>query len=188
MNIQFRLMMLGGVILALTGCATIVAPNYSPNYEAIDQLKKISADHISVGTVQPTDPNAKVNHISLRAASLGSPSGTFAKYLENALISDLTEMGFYDASSATRIDATILRNDIDISGISTGSGVMEVNIKITKSGTVSFEKSYLATTQFESSFVGAVAIPKGQSEYPNLVRVLLQQIYSDSAFIQAIKK
>jgi len=173
--------------LALTGCATFVAPAYSPSYETIDQLKKTNARHMSVSTVQPTDPKARVNNISLRAASLGSASGTFSKYLENALISDLTEMGFYDASSSTAIVATILKNDIDISGFSTGTGVMEANIKLSKSGNTFFEKSYTATTQFDSSFAGAVAIPKGQSEYPNLVRALLQKVYSDPAFVEAIK-
>ncbi|PLC48420.1 hypothetical protein CR159_17950 [Pollutimonas subterranea] len=39
-----------------------------------------------------------------------------------------------------------------------------------------------------SSFAGAVAIPKGQSEYPNLVRVLLQKVYEEPAFIDAVKK
>lgn len=183
-----KLLLLALASMELSGCATFVAPNYSPSYEAIDQVKKVNADHFAVGTVQPTDPGAKVNSISLRGASLKSPSGTFSKYLENALISDLTEMGFYDASSSSRIDATILKNDIDVSGLSVGTGVLEANIKVTGGGAVLLDKTYTAPTQFESSFAGAVAIPKGQSEYSNLVRTFLRQVYADPAFIEAIKK
>lgn len=184
----FKLFLLVLTSIALSGCATFVAPSYSPNYEAIDQVRKIKADRFSVGSVQPTDPEAKVNRISLRGASLKSSSGTFAKYLENALISDMTEMGFYDPSSPSRIDVTILRNEIDVSGISKGGGVLEANIKVTKANIVSLDKVFTVNTQFESSFAGAVAIPKGQSEYPNLVRAFLGKVYSDPDFIEVIKK
>jgi len=188
MKISLKLFLLALASLQLSGCATFVAPTYSPSYEAIDQTRKVDADRITVGTVQPTDPAADVNSISLRAASLKSASGTFAKYLEAALVSDLKEMGFYDAAGTTRIDATLLKNDIDISGLSVGSGLMEANIKVTRANAVRLDKNYQVTTKFESAFAGAVAIPKGQSEYPNLVRAFLRQVYSDPAFVEAIKK
>lgn len=188
MKNSLKLSLLVLVAMQLTGCVAFVAPTYSPHYEAIDQTRKINADRISIGTVQPTDLSADVNSISLRAASLKSASGTFAKYLEEALISDMKEMGFYDAAGTTRIDATLLKNDIDISGLSVGSGLLEANIKVTRAGVVRLDKNYQGTTKFDSAFAGAVAIPKGQSEYPNLVREFLRQVYSDSAFVEAIKK
>ncbi|MDP2247138.1 MAG: hypothetical protein Q8J65_03330 [Nitrosomonadales bacterium] len=185
---MLRQLLLILAIIGFSGCATYDAPNYSPNYETIDQVKKIRADRFSVATVQPTDPEAKVNKISLRGASLKSQSGTFSKYLENALISDLTELGFYDASSDARIHVNILKNEIDVSGLSKGTGILAANVKVIKGGTVSLDKDYTASTQFESSFAGAVAIPKGQTEYPNLVRAFLSHVYSDQSFVEAIKK
>lgn len=176
------------VSILLSGCASFVAPGYSPNYETIDKLKKENLAKLAVGEVQPTDPAAPINKISLRASSLKSSSGTFAKYLEEALISDLKELGLYEPTAGNRIDAVIIKNDIDISGFSKGLGIMEVKIKVSKNTDTVFEKTYVANTQFESSFAGAVAIPKGQSEYPSLVRELLKKIYEDPAFIQAIKK
>jgi hypothetical protein len=148
----------------------------------------MSLQKMSVGTVQPQDPKAPVNHIGLRGASMISPDGTFATYLEKALRADLTEMGLFDSSSTTKLDAVILKNDIDVSGFSTGTGSMEVKLTVTKNGSTAFEKTYSATTKFDSSFAGAVAIPNGQSEYPNLVRALLKQIYSDAAFMEVVKK
>ena len=65
---------------------------------------------------------------------------------------------------------------------------MEVKLSINKKGVLAFEKVYSASTQFESSFAGGVAVLKGQSEYPNLVRALLQKVYADPAFIEVIKK
>lgn len=188
MHITSKLFVAGLIGVSLSGCATFVAPNYSPSYEEIDRLKKLSADHFSIDPVQPTDPSAKVNRITLRGTSMQSPYGTYSKYLENALISDLTEMGVYDASSASRINVLILKNDIDISGFSVGTGVLEANIKVSRSGNVVLDKTYKTETKFESSFAGIVAIPKGQSEYPNLVRAFLKDVYNDSSFIEALKK
>lgn len=174
--------------ILVSGCASLTVPPYSPHYETIDRLKKMNIEKMAVGEVQPRDPNASVNKITLRGARLIPPSGTFATYLENAIRSDLIEMGFYDPVSTTQVNATILKNDIDISGISTGYGTMEVKLTINKKGDLAFEKVYLANTQFESSFAGAIAVPRGQSEYPNLVRALLQKVYSDPLFIEAVKK
>ncbi len=174
-------------VVALSGCALNV-PSYSPRYETLDQLKKKPIDKLAVGNFQPSDPKAEVNHITLRGSPLSPENSTFAAYLENALRTDLKEVGVYDPASGTRLDATLLKNDIDVSGFSTGTGVMEVRLSVSRQSIVSFEKIYTANTQFDSSFVGAVAIPKGQAEYPNLVRTLLQQIYLDAAFIEAVKK
>lgn len=184
-----RKLVLGLLIVAiLPGCATFTAQTYSPDYEAMDQMKKIDIDKLSVGKVEPQDPNAEVNKITLRGAPLKAPDGTFATYLENAIRSDLQEMGVYDSAATTRIDATILKNDIDVSGISTGTGMMAVNLKISKQGSIALDQNYAANTQFDSSFMGAVAAPIGEAEYPKLVRALLQQVYADPAFIKAVSK
>ena len=65
---------------------------------------------------------------------------------------------------------------------------MEVELTVTRDDTRRLRKTYTARTTFESSFAGAVAIPKGQLEYANLVRTLLRQVYTDPAFIAAVGK
>ncbi|MDI3381903.1 hypothetical protein ACFPPF_18765 [Xenophilus aerolatus] len=169
-----------------TGCAQLLAPPYTPDYEGMDALKRTGPDKAAVAAFQPTDPKAGVNKISLRGATLLSGSGSFAKYLENALISDLKEIGVYDSAARTRIDATLLGNDIAIGQIATGTGFIEIELTVTRDGTQRLRKTYAARTSFESSFAGAVAIPKGQLEYANLVRTLLRQVYTDPAFIAAV--
>jgi len=80
----------------------------------------------------------------------------------------------------------LLNNEIAVGGIATGSGFMEVELTVTRKGEQRLKKKYTARTSFESSFAGAVAIPKGQSEYPILVRALLREVYSDPQFVSAI--
>lgn len=187
MALSHRFIATCAVALLVTGCAQMVAPPYSADYTALDQLKKSAAGaKTSIGAFQPTDPKDAVNNLSLRAARLGSSSGSFAKYLEDALSNDLKEISVYDPAARTRIDAVILHNEMAIGGFNTGEGLMDVDLTITRDGVQRLRKTYLARTTFESSFAGAVAIPKAQSEYPRLVRELLRNVYSDPAFVSAI--
>ena len=81
-----------------SGCSTLAPPPYSADYPTLDQLKKQSLEKVAVGSFQPRNPDAPVNKISLRAANLAGPKGTFAQYLEDALIQDLREIAAYDRS------------------------------------------------------------------------------------------
>ena len=170
-----------------SGCAQLVVPNYSADFSAVDALKRAPLQKASVGTVQPVDPAAKVNRLSLRGAGLGTPDGTFSAYLGRAITADLKDAALYDAQSPRHIDLVLLQNEIDVSGFSEGKGQIEVDLSLVNGSTTLLRKTYAATTRFDSSFAGAVAIPKGQSEYPNVVRSLLSTIYRDPAFIKAMQ-
>jgi len=176
------------VVIFTTGCAQLQAPPYAPDYEALDRLKTTHPGPVSIATVQPTDPTEAVNKLSLRSARLISASGSFAKYLEDALIRDLKEISVFDANAKTRVDAKILTNEINIGSIVTGTGVMEVEFTVLRDGQPRLNKVYKATTSFESSFAGIVAIPAGQAAYTDLVRALLRAVYSDPQFIAAVGK
>jgi len=171
-----------------TGCAQYKAPPYATDYEALDRLKAAKPSSVAVTAFQPTDPQHAVNNLSLRGARLTSPSGTFAKYLEDALIRDLKEISAFDPASGTRIEATILVNAIDISGFVTGTGAMEVELTVVRRGQRALRKTYKANTTFESSFAGIVAIPAGQAAYTDLARTLLRAVYADPQFVTAIGK
>lgn len=188
MRTSIRLLACGAAVAALSGCAALVAPPYSADYSALDQLKKMPLQKVAVAPVQPRDAAAPVNRIGLRGASLVGPKGTFAQYLEDALVQDLSEVSAYDPAADLRLDATLVKNKLDISGISTGNGEMEVGIVLSRRGSTVLKKTYAAKTTFESSFAGNVAIPKGQLEYANLVRALLAKVYADADFINALKK
>lgn len=69
------------VVALTTGCANLVVPSYSPDYAAVDNLKRGKFDKAALGKVQPEDVKAKVNQISLRGANLTAGDVTFAGYL-----------------------------------------------------------------------------------------------------------
>lgn len=175
-------------ISLLGGCASFEAPSYSPDYQSIDVLKAKSLNTLSLGEFSPLDSKASVNRISLRAASFKAKQGTFTEYLKDALQADLTEIGIYSADSSLVISATLLENDLDISGFSKGYGVMKVRLEIKRGDQSLFNKVYDANTEFESSFAAAVAVPKAQIEYPVLVKTLLAKVYIDQEFVKVVSK
>lgn len=175
------------IVSLVSGCS-LAPPAYTTDYETINRLKNINMEKLAIGEVQPKDPNAAVNKISLRATTLVPKEGSFSTYLEEALRNDLRGLGIYDANSTTKLNITILKNDIDISSFSIGIAIIEVKLIVNKNGTLKLEKVYSAKTEFESSFAGAVAIPNGQNEYPKLIQKLLKTIYTDNDFVNLLKK
>ncbi|MEJ1163011.1 hypothetical protein V9K97_04880 [Variovorax sp. CCNWLW186] len=167
------------------GCAQLAAPPYAADYEALDRLEATRPGMVAVAKVQPTDPGDKINTLSLRRARLLSPSGTFAQYLEDALMRDLGEISAYDPKAPTRIAARILVNELDL-GVINGTGRMDVEVVVTRANAQRLRKTYRGEIAFDSSYANIVAVPAGQAAYPRLVRALLRQVYADPQFIAAI--
>lgn len=180
--------MLAFWIATLSGCAGYKTPTYSPDYVTLDSLKTYKLKKLAVENVKPESLDEKVNKITLRGGELIVDGGTFATYLGNAIKNDLSEINAYDPTSKNKIEVTLLKNDIDVSGFSIGTGEIEILLKVTNGSDVILESNYSANTKFDSAFSGIVAIPKGQSEYPKLVKKLLANLFSDKQFINAIKR
>jgi hypothetical protein len=124
--------------------------------------------------------------VTLRGATFAPPGGSFAAYLESALRADLSELRLLNPAAPTRIDATLLKNDFDVSGISVGTGFMQVRLVVTRAGQTRLDKTYSADTRFDSHLAANVAVPRAQAEYPALVRRLLQTVYADPDFQSAL--
>jgi hypothetical protein len=179
-----RLCAMAAAVLS-AGCAQLAAPPYAADYEALDRLEATRPGMVAVAKVQPTDPNDTINSLSLRRARLLSPSGTFAQYLEDALMRDLSEISAYDPKAPTRIAARILVNELDL-GVINGTGRMDVEVVVTRANAQRLRKTYRGEIAFDSSYANIVAVPAGQAAYPRLVRALLRQVYADPQFIAAI--
>jgi len=175
---------LAAAVLA-TGCAPLLAPPYAADYETLDKLEAARPGMVALAKAQPTDADDKVNTVRLRSARLLSPSGSFAQYLQDAMMRDLSEISAYDPKAPTRIAARVLANEIDL-GVINGAGRMEVEITVTRDTAQRLRKTYRAETAFDSSYASIVAVPAGQAAYPRLVRALLRQVYADPQFVAAI--
>lgn len=126
--------------------------------------------------------------ISLRASPLKSPyDDSYAMYLTEAIKQELALANMLKPDSNVEITGELLQNNIDASGFSTASGVIEARFVVKKGNVLRYDRNKKINHQWESSFMGAVAIPRAQQTYPVMVQMLLAELFSDPEFINALK-
>jgi len=181
-----RLVAAVAAVLVMSGCA-MQAPRYQPSLDNVELIKK-TASPVALGafSVQPGAVGAQ--SISLRGSSMASPvGGDYAAYLADALRQELVLAGKLDASSKLEISGLLLKNDIAAGGISTNSGEIEARFIVKNAGQQRFDKIKRVESSWESSFIGGIAIPKAQQQYPLIVQKLVSQLLADADFQAAIK-
>jgi hypothetical protein len=170
-----------------TGC-TMIAPRYSPSLENVQKLKDADLQSSQVGKFQSTPGRSNPVAISIRGSSLKSPyNGSYAEYLADAVTQELSMAGRLAPDSQVQITGTLQKNDINAAGVSTASGDIEARFVVTRAGAVTYDKVTTVHDEWDSSFVGGIAIPRAQQRYPVIVQKLLGALYADSAFLQALK-
>jgi hypothetical protein len=171
----------------MSGCA-LTAPNYSASVENAQTLRDSGANKARVGKIQADPKTGNNEAISLRGSTMSSPvGGKFTEYLEDAIRSELNAARLFDEKSVVEIAGVLTQNDISVGSISEGTGIMEARIVVKRDGQVRFDKPKSVTITFESSFAGAVAIPRGVQAYPMLVQKFLAAVYADKEFIEALR-
>jgi hypothetical protein len=190
MDVRRRsLRLLGALALAAlaTGCA-MQAPPYSPLVDNAEALRKGGAPAVAVGTFTVQPGLGGASSIGLRGASMNSPVGSdYAAYLADALQRELSLAGKLDPKSRIVITGVLLKNDIAAGGISTNSGEIEASFVVVNDGQERYRRTHRAEASWDSSFVGAVAVPRAAAQYPLLVQKLLGQLFSDAAFAAALR-
>ena len=112
---------------------------------------------------------------------------SFANYVAEAIKQELSLAKRYAADAGTEITGTLLKNDVDVSGFSTGSADISARFIVSRAGQITYDQIKSIHHEFPSSFAGAVAIPRGVQEYAVAVQNLLSQLYADSNFAAALK-
>jgi hypothetical protein len=171
----------------MIGCAG-PAPNYAPSIENVEAFKKSGGE---AAKLSPITMNADLKggtSLSLRANTMVSPVGAnYADYISAALRQELELAKMFNPQSGTEISGVLLRNNIDAGGFSTNAGQIEVRFIVKRAGQVRFDKVKSIEHKWDSSFVGAVAIPLAVNNYPIMVQKLIASLVSDAEFVQATR-
>ncbi|MBI3150139.1 MAG: hypothetical protein HYZ17_16675 [Betaproteobacteria bacterium] len=186
-----RGLLAGAMLIALAhtlGGCSLMAPSYSPSMENVQKLKSAGDFSASVGKFESAPDKGNANPISLRGSSMSSPyEGSYAAYLAEAIRQELSLAGKLKPGTEIEISGVLQKNDIHAAGIVTASGGVEARFAVKRAGKIVFDKVKFAGGEWESSFVGGIAIPRAQQEYPRLVQRLLAELYSDRDFFAALK-
>lgn len=180
------------VVLAaamLTSGCSMMAPQYTASLDNVQTLKDAGNFKAKVGAFESAPPSQEnANPISIRGSSLASPyNASYAAYLTEAIRQELSLAQRLSPDATVEITGILLKNDIDASGFSTGFAVVEARFIVKRSGQISYDQIKSVRHEFPSSFAGAVAIPRAVQEYAFAVQKLLTSLYTDPAFLSALK-
>jgi hypothetical protein len=185
-----RIALLSLVILigTVTSGCSIVAPQYSGSMENVQLLKDAGNVSAKVGKFDFIPGSGNYNSISLRAPSMHSPyEDSYAAYLAEAIKQELALAGKLKPDTDIEISGSLLKNSISISSFSVGTGDIQARFVIKKGEQVRYDQIKTIHTQWESSFIGNIAIPRAQQQYPGMVQKLLATLYEDKDFLAALK-
>jgi len=172
---------------ALTGCAT-KSPPYSPSIANVSTLKANGTAPVAVGAFSVKSDLPGAASLGMRGSTMSSSIGTdYAAYLGEAIRLELELAGRLDPKSRLDISGTLVRNDLDASGMSVGTAAVEGRFIVRRDGEVRFDKVKRGTAEWESSFAGAVALPRAAQNYPVVVQNLLTALYADADFQAALR-
>lgn len=171
----------------LSACST-VAPNYSPSVENVQNLRDSGISSVRSVKIEADAKAANNEGITLRGANMVSPvDGKYSAYVEDAMRAELRTARLLDEKSDIEISGVLMQNDVSVGSITEGTAQMEGRILVKRKGQPRYDQTKAVKFTFESSFVGAIAIPNGVKAYPELVRKFLAAIYADPEFIKALK-
>ncbi|HEX4387215.1 MAG TPA: hypothetical protein VH109_01165 [Steroidobacteraceae bacterium] len=174
-------------VAALASGCSLTAPRYSASLENVQKLKDGEIASTKVGAFKSDPGKGNPQAISLRGSSLASPyDHSYAEYLAEALKQELSMAGKLAPDAQIEVSGALEKNDINIP-IGTGTGDISARFIVMRGGTARYDQVKSIHDQWDSSFMGAVAIPRAQEQYPIMVQKLLAELYADPAFIQALK-
>ncbi len=172
--------------VALTGCA-VKAPPYDPSINNVTVLKRSGGNPVSLGAFTVAAAAKGASSISLRGSPLQSPVGdNYAAYLADAIKKELDLAKLLNTGSKLEVSGSLIGTDVD-TAMGTASGYIEARFVVKKDGQVTYDKTQRGSASWESSFIGAIAIPAAQQNYPRVVQDLLAKLYSDVEFQSALK-
>lgn len=123
----------------------------------------------------------------MRGSTVTPNDGTFSNDLRNVLVADLKAAGLYDESSDAVITGQLTDSQVD-AAIGTGTGRLAARFTVTRGGRKAFDKEIVADAKWESSFIGAVAIPMAMQQYSGLYQALAGKLFADPEFRAALAR
>jgi len=79
------------------------------------------------------------------------------------------------------VQGQLTENELS-TGASSGEVILGANFQVVRSGAVVFKKHIVHDDKWESSFIGAIAIPEAMNHYGQAYNILLSKLYADTEF------
>ncbi|WP_324170869.1 hypothetical protein [Sulfurimonas sp.] len=181
----FKLTLLALLLVLTTGCS-MKGHKFNPDFNSINELKDTNLKSM---TIQKNKfKKEKDESIGLRAMNMTSPyGGSFSKYLEISLEEQLKQASIYDTKSDIKISTVLLKNDVSISSFSIGEADLSANFIVMNKDRKVYEKEHSIHHEWDSSFIGQIAIKNAIENYPVAMQKLIDSFLLDKELIEVAK-
>lgn len=178
------------ILMGLVACANVQMPTPVASVTNHEKIRAANMTPTQVGEFKlaPGKPASMDTTISgLRGSSVVPSAGSFSKQLREELIVELKGAGLLDPASTLKIEGELTDSMVD-AAIGTGKGRLAARFKVTRYGHLVFDKELSVEASWESSFMGAVAVPTAINQYGALYKALVGRLLDDSEFMKVIIK
>lgn len=179
----------GLIALLVAGCAQPLS-NHEPTMQSLGILRGSTLPAMQVGqfALAPGKPASMDRSVTVRSVTMNSLDGdSFAQYLGKTVETDLRAAGKLDLKSPFVIKGLLTDSGAD-AGIGTGDATLAATFSVFKDDREIFRKDLSASSQWGSSFIGAVAIPEAVRQYSSLYEKLASELFADKDFATAVSK
>lgn len=168
--------------MLLTGCLTVPNIPYQAGVKNSATLlaakhQPMRVDHFDAAAGVE---NRKLNVRGANSLSGSASDGTFSTYLREALQTELATAGVLDPNASLVVTGTLLQNKL-----SDRNAVVGARFVVKRDGETVYDRALTAQHSWESSFMGAIAIPAAFQNHVATVQMLLGQLFSDPDFKRA---
>lgn len=176
--------------LAITGCANVKLDATNATPATVEKLRAANLSPAQVGAFKLAANKAPAMDTTLdglRGSSLTPAKGSWSQLLKDTVVAELTAAGLYDAASKSVIEGQLTDSRVD-AAVGTGTGRLAARFTVTNSRRTLFNKELAADANWESSFMGGVAVPLAMNQYGALYKVLVAKLFDDPDFRRALAK
>ncbi|WP_293501415.1 hypothetical protein [Roseateles sp.] len=181
-------MALAAALAILAGCVSVKMPAPAPSAGNAEKLRTAKLVPSQMGSFKlaagkPADMDTSLS--GLRGSSVSPAGGSFAGQLRDEIAAELGAAGLLDAKSRFVVEGQLTDSMVD-AGMSVGKGRLAARVQVRRDGQTLFDKEVVAEATWESSFVGAIAIPTAINQYGALYKTLAGKLFDDADFRRAL--
>jgi hypothetical protein len=173
---------------ALVGCASVKMAPADASPDSVQALRSAHLVRAKTGSfvlAPGKDASMDTTLGGLRGSEMTPNDGTFSHDLRNVIEADLKAAGLYDAASDAVIEGRLTDSAVD-AAMGTGSGRLAAQFSVTRGGKKVYDKELKVESKWDSSFIGAVAIPTAMQQYGALYQQLAAKLFADAEFRSAL--
>jgi hypothetical protein len=175
----------------LVGCASVKLPPPTASADTVEKLRQANFVPMSVGRfslASGRDPEMdKELGEGLRGSSVSAESGSFSQHLKAELVAALKAAALYDPKSPLKVEGRLRDSMVD-AAIKVGKAKLAADFIVKRGNRKIYKRALSVESEWPSSFVGAVALPKAVTEYGSLYKKLLDKLFADKKFQAAVRR